>query len=300
MTRRFKQVDVFTQACFRGNPLAVILDADGLTDADMQMIARWTNLSETTFVLPPISAEADYRVRIFTPDTELPFAGHPTLGTAHALLEAGLETREPGHLIQECAAGLIQIETRSDGALAFRAPAADVIPISEDNGRLLDQVLAPTTRSNEFAPMRVHAGIPWLVVRLPTLEACIDLKPDVRALERLLLDCSATGLAVYTPYPDALVAEYEVRTFLVEHGSLVEDPVTGSANACLARLLQHLDFPDGSHTRDGYRARQGTCLHRDGKVFVIYRSSDPWIGGHSVTIIDGTLNAEPASDPALI
>ncbi|GGJ92780.1 PhzF family phenazine biosynthesis protein [Pseudomonas matsuisoli] len=299
MIRRFKQVDVFTQAPFKGNPLAVVLEADGLSDADMQAIARWTNLSETTFVLPPTSIEADYRVRIFTPDTELPFAGHPTLGTAHALLESGLETREPGQLLQECAAGLIQIETRSDGALAFRAPAADVLPLEDRHLPTLDRALAGTYRCAGTSPTRVQAGIPWLLVRVPTLEACLALEPDVAALNELLHACNATGLAIYAPQPDALIAEYELRTFLVEHGSLVEDPVTGSANACLARLLQTQDFPDGSQTRDGYRARQGTRLHRDGRVSVIYRSGDPWIGGHSVTLVDGTLTTSLPTDEPL-
>lgn len=290
MNRRFKQVDVFTQVPFRGNPLAVVMEADGLDDAQMQAIARWTNLSETTFVLPPTTDEADYRVRIFTPDVELPFAGHPTLGTAHALLEAGLQPREAERLVQECAAGLITIETRTDRSLAFRAPMATVAPFDGAERETLQRTLANSALASGFEPMKIDAGIRWLCVRLASLADCLDARPNLEALTELLAQSQAAGLALYVPHPDALIADYEIRTFLAENGRLVEDPATGSANACLARLLQHLNFPDGAFTRDGYRARQGTRLQRDGRVNVIYRDGDPWIGGHSVTIVDGTFS----------
>ncbi|NHZ63253.1 PhzF family phenazine biosynthesis protein [Massilia genomosp. 1] len=285
-TRRFKQVDVFTSVAFKGNPLAVVLDADGLSDADMQAMARWTNLSETTFVLTPRDAQADYRVRIFSPDTEFPFAGHPTLGTAHALLEAGLVPRRAGTLVQECGVGLVPIEVGAGGMLAFRAPPASLAPLALQYQPLLARVLPDTELDAHCTPLIATMGIAWLVVRLASAQACLDARVDGAALQELTR-LGVTGIAIYGPHDADGPADYEVRVLFTKRGSLVEDPVTGSANACIARVLQAQDFPDGGETSRAYSARQGTCLQCDGRIAVTYVDGQPWIGGQSVTLVDG-------------
>jgi PhzF family phenazine biosynthesis protein len=289
--RRFKQVDVFSQQPFNGNPLAVILDAEGLGDAQMQAIARWTNLSETTFVLPARDPAADYRVRIFSPQTEFPFAGHPTLGTAHALLETGMRPKAGARIVQECGVGLVRLDVAADGSLAFEAPAAQARPFDEAQRALLEAALASTALAPAAPPVLANMGIRWLVARMATAQACLDVRADAAALAELMRRCEVDGVAIYGPHEAGGPADYEVRALLAEQGMLVEDPVTGSANACLARVLQAQGFPDGAASSEGYRVRQGTQLQRDGRVLVAYRDGQPWIGGHSVTVIDGTLTA---------
>jgi PhzF family phenazine biosynthesis protein len=284
--RRFKQVDVFTKVAFKGNPLAVVLDADGLSDVDMQAMARWTNLSETTFVLPARDAQADYRVRIFSPDTEFPFAGHPTLGTAHALLEAGLVPRRAGTLVQECGVGLVPINVGADGMLAFLAPSATLAPLALQHLPLLARVLPGTALDAECTPLIATMGIAWLVVRLESAQACLDAQVDGAALQELTR-LGVTGVAMYGPHDADGPADYEVRALFTKHGSLVEDPVTGSANACIARVLAAQGFPDGGQTGRAYSARQGTGLECDGRIAVTYVDGEPWIGGQSITVIDG-------------
>lgn len=274
--RRFKQVDVFTSVPFKGNPLAVVLNADGMSDDEMHAITRWTNLSETTFVLAPTTPLADYRVRIFSPGTEFPFAGHPTLGTAHALLEAGLQPRNPGRLVQECGVGLVPIKTGADGALAFRAPEATLVPLPEQRDALLRRALGSDAFSN---PVRVDMGVCWLVVRMHSAQACLDARPDADALLELV-NSGMTGIAMVGPHPAGGPADYEVRCVFTKLGVLTEDPVTGSANACIARVLGEAG---------DYSVRQGTLLQRDGRVSVVYAEGAPWIGGHSVTVIDGMM-----------
>jgi len=284
MPRRFKQVDVFSQRPCLGNPLAVILDAEGLSDAQMQTFARWTNLSETTFALPPSTPEADYRVRIFTPDGELPFAGHPTLGTAHALLETGLAPRTPGRLVQECGAGLIELQRHDDGSLAFRAPPARFTVLDDSAQTLLQRALGEYADA-AGTPTLVTAGIGWLLVPMDSLENCLATRLQLNAVEALAEAIDSVGVALYARHPAASEIDYEIRALIPQQGSLVEDPVTGSANACLAHLLQHL----GEAPAAGYRARQGTAIERDGRIQVSYRDGAPWIGGHSLTLIDGQL-----------
>ena len=280
MARRFKQVDVFSAVALKGNPLAVILDAGGLSDAQMQSIARWTNLSETTFVLPATHPGADYRVRIFTTQEEFPFAGHPTLGTAHALLEAGQQPKTSGVLIQECGIGLVPVRIAPDGALAFRAP-----PVRFDQ---IDATLVPLLRSTlgmapgaacVQPPITADMGIRWLVVRLETAAACLAVSPNAAALAELMRECDGNGIAIYGPHPPGGPADFEVRAFMLENGTLLEDPVTGSANACIARL----------QPRRNYSVRQGTAMGRDGRVGVMYDGDDPWISGQALTIIDGAM-----------
>lgn len=280
MPRPFKQVDVFTKAPFKGNPLAVILDAEGLTDAQMQAIAHWTNLSETTFVLPATDPAADYRVRIFTTQEEFPFAGHPTLGTAHALLEAGLRPKTPGTLIQQCGIGLVPVRIGADGALAFRAPPARFAPMDAALAPLLCTALGVDSLDADNAPVSADMGIRWLVVRLAGAAACLAVTPNAAALDDLMRRSAVDGVAIHGALPPGGPADVEVRAFAIEHGVFLEDPVTGSANACIARLRPARD----------YVARQGTALGRDGRVTVRYEDGAPWIGGHAVTVIAGALN----------
>lgn len=289
--RHFQQVDVFTSVPFKGNPLAVVLDAEGLSDEQMQAIARWTNLSETTFILPATDPAADYRVRIFSPATEFPFAGHPTLGSAHALLTAGLQPKTPGRLVQQCGVGLVPLTLGTDGALAFAAPAASERALDTALLPLLDAALHGAAAAAPLPPVAVDMGIRWLVLRLPTAEACLAVRADPAALEQLSLRSSVDGVAVYGPHPPGGPADYEVRALFVENGVLVEDPVTGSANACIARVLQSQGFPDGAASRAGYSVRQGTRLARDGRLSVRYQDGQPWIGGQCVTVVDGFLQA---------
>ena len=280
MTRRFKQVDVFTTTPFKGNPLAVILDADGLSDVQMQAIARWTNLSETTFVLPATDPAADYRVRIFTTQEEFPFAGHPTLGTAHALLEAGLRPKTPGVVVQECGVGLVPVRISRDGGLAFRAPSATLTPLDAGLLPLLHTTLGLDALAGDHAPVIVNMGICWLVVRLATAADCLAVTANAAALDELMKRTASNGVAIYGPHPAGGPADYEVRALFLENGIQIEDPVTGSANACIARLQPaSLD----------YTARQGTALGRDGRVTVTYLDGEPWIGGNVTTVIDGTV-----------
>ncbi|WP_213989587.1 PhzF family phenazine biosynthesis protein [Sodalis sp. dw_96] len=287
--RKFKQVDVFTAKPLKGNPLAVILDGEGLSDAEMAAIARWTNLSETTFVLKPGHAAADYRVRIFTTDKELPFAGHPTLGTAHALLEAGLKPKQPGYLVQECGIGLVRVKLHANDGLSFAAPSVTLKPISDEHQGLLALALPGGTIHPGDAPTIADMGVVWLMVRMADAQSCLDIVADFAAIELLQTLCNVNGVAVYGLHEPNGPADYEVRAFMVEHHTLVEDPVTGSANACLAQILKSNEFPDGGHTAKEYRVRQGTALQRDGRVKVTFENDDPWIGGQVCTLIDGTL-----------
>jgi len=290
-SRRFKQVDVFTAVPFKGNPLAVVLDAEGLTETQMQAIARWTNLSETTFVLPVTDPLADYRVRIFSPDQEFPFAGHPTLGTAHALLEAGLQSRSAGRVVQQCGIGLVTIEKHADGSLAFQAPAASLLPFDEAQRPLLTAALGGAAFDAQRPPVMVDMGIKWLVVRLASADACLAVRAEGTALAQLMQCCAMDGIAIYGAHDVLGAADYEVRALYSEQNMLVEDPVTGSANACIARVLQAQARAAGLEPGVAYRARQGTVLQRDGRLFVSYLDGQPWIGGHSVTLIDGRLQA---------
>jgi PhzF family phenazine biosynthesis protein len=189
---RFKQVDVFTSVPFKGNPLAVVFDADGLDAKQMQAIAHWTNLSETTFLLKPTDPAADYRVRIFTTHGELPFAGHPTLGTAHALLESGYQPKQAGKLVQQCAKGLIELKALTEstgvatGAWAFAAPPAQVTPLAEDRYAALSAALRSDAIDFSATPCAVDNGAPWLVVRVNSARDCLALEPDAAALADLV------------------------------------------------------------------------------------------------------------------
>lgn len=284
---RFKQVDVFSPVPFKGNALAVVFDADGLTDERMQTIARWTNLSETTFVCRPTEPLADYLVRIFTPAYELPFAGHPTLGTAHALIESGYRPRQAGRLIQQCGAGNIDIALRDDGSMAFAAPPARIAPLGAEDLQALKAAL----RSDEIdfidmPPCCIDNGTPWLAVGVATPEACVSIAPDSAAMSRIVQKVGMTGLALYARHAPGGPATLEVRCIVVDSEfAIYEDPVTGSANAGLAGLFAL----HGRRPAARYTVRQGTAIGREGRVAVDYDDSGAiWIGGHSTTVIDGT------------
>ncbi len=282
---RFKQVDVFTSVPFKGNPLAVVFDADGLDSAQMQAIARWTNLSETTFLLAPTDPHADYRVRIFTTRGELPFAGHPTLGTAHALRESGYLPKTPGRLVQECGAGLVELAERGEGRWAFAAPPARMTPLPAARYDALRAALGSDAIDFEAAPCAMDNGAPWLVVRFASADAVLALAPDLQAFATIAESVGAHGLAAYGPHPAHGPATFEVRCLMTGLGQ-GEDPVTGSANAAIAMLLQQQHLRPGTH----YTVRQGTAMGRDGRVAVDYddAAGKVWIGGASLTVVDGT------------
>jgi len=287
MNVRFRQVDVFSSVPFNGNALAVVFDADSLDDAQMQSIARWTNLSETTFIVTPTDPRADYRVRIFTPGGELPFAGHPTLGTAHALIESGFRPNTPGRLVQQCGVGLVELAAQRERGWAFSAPPARVAPLPASQYDALRAALASDAIDFSAQPTTVDNGAPWLVVRMQSADACLALAPDPAALAAIVHAAGAHGLAAYGPHPAGGPATFEVRCLMTGGGfGIGEDPVTGSANAAIAGLLTLEQRRPGTH----YTARQGTVLGRNGRIDVTYDddAGKTWIGGESVTVIDGT------------
>jgi PhzF family phenazine biosynthesis protein len=274
MRRPFVQVDVFASRPYGGNPVAVVLDAAELTTAEMQRFAHWTNLSETTFVLPPSTAEADYRVRIFTPVAELPFAGHPTLGTCHAWLEAGGRPAGAERIVQECDAGLIAVRPTDQG-LAFAAPPlVRSGPVDEADVRHVADLLG-LDRAEVLDAEWVDNGPGWVAVLLDSAEAVLAVRPGPVDLD----------VGVVGPHPEGAPAAFEVRAFFPKDGATVEDPVTGSLNASLAQWLLR-----SGRARAPYVAAQGTALGRSGRVHVT-RDDDGtiWVGGATATRIDGSV-----------
>ena len=273
--RSFTQVDVFTSKPYRGNPVAVVLDGGGLSTAQMQRFAHWTNLSETTFVLPPTTPDADYRVRIFTPVAELPFAGHPTLGTCHAWLGAGGEPRDAEAIVQECGAGLVPIRRTPDG-LAFAAPP--LIRSGPVEESLVDEIVGALDIERDSVADVAWAdnGPGWIAVLLESADAVLALRPGFVELD----------IGVVGPLPESVAEAFEVRAFFPKDGAMVEDPVTGSLNASLAQWLL-----GSGRAVAPYVARQGTALGRDGRVHVT-RGGDGviWVGGGTVTCIAGEVD----------
>lgn len=274
MRRRFQQVDVFTDTPPLGNPVAVVLDASGLADDEMQALARWTNLSETTFVLPPTDVVADYRLRIFTPGAELDFAGHPTLGTCHAWLATGGEPAAGELIVQQGNAGLVRLR-RTGGQLAFAAPpstAADPDPAT------LAAVVAALglPGGTVVRAQDLDNGTRWLTILVADAEVVLALDPDHSAL-RSLPKVGVVGLR------SGQEIAAEVRAFAASVG-VPEDPVTGSLQASVAQwLIGTGDLPAR------YVAGQGTCLGRAGRVHVEQRDGDTWVGGGTHTVVDGTI-----------
>jgi PhzF family phenazine biosynthesis protein len=272
MQRSFRQVDVFTATPYAGNALAVVLDGEGLSDKEMARFANWTNLSETTFVLPPSAPGADYHVRIFTPARELPFAGHPTLGTCHAWLEAGGTPAQSDQVVQQCAAGLVPIQRTPEG-LAFAAPP--VIRSGPVDEALVSR-LAGMLRIERTAirdAQWVDNGPGWVAVLLEDAQAVLALEPGAVDLD----------LGVVGPYPAGSPCAVEVRAFFPKDGSTAEDPVTGSLNASLAEWLLR-----SGRVRAPYVASQGAALGRAGRVHISTDADGTiWVAGGSVTCISG-------------
>ncbi len=283
-TLKFKQVDVFTRRPFFGNPVAVVLEAKGLSAEDMQRIAAWTNLSETTFVLPPSSAAADYRLRIFTPRAELPFAGHPTIGSAHAVLEAGIVKAVDGRLRQECGAG--NLDLRVDGeTIWLESPAATSTPLDESALRRLESALKATIKNS---PLIINVGPRWLIADLGDAAAVAALAPDMQAIADLSDALAIGGVTVFGAAADKLSAVH-VRSFAPAHG-IPEDPVCGSGNISVAAYLAK----SGQAARfgAGYTARQGMQLGRDGRVSIRFEDGEILLGGSAVTCVEGALRLE--------
>jgi PhzF family phenazine biosynthesis protein len=270
--RPFHQVDVFTSEPYFGNPLAVVLDAAGLSTAQMQRFANWMNLSETTFVLPPDDPAADYQVRIFTPDAELPFAGHPTLGTCYTWLSAGGRPRKADLIVQQCRAGLIPVR-RAEPGLAFAAPPLlRSGPVAESQVAHIAAVLG-IGRAEIVDAQWADNGPGWVAVLLASADAVLALRPGTVDLD----------LGVAGPYPPGSPHALEVRAFIPKNGATDEDPVTGSLNAALAQWL----LGTGRVTAP-YVASQGTALGRRGRVHVTCDADGTiWVGGGTVTCVTG-------------
>lgn len=280
----FQQVDVFTAAPFQGNPVAVVLDGDRVLAEQMQAIARWTNLSETTFVCTPTAPDADYRLRIFTPRGELPFAGHPTIGSAHAVVRHGLKPRVPGRLVQECARGLIPLRLEADRIYFELPPAVHREPSAEQVAAAADALGIGSSQVMRAAVIDV--GAIWFTVQVAEARAVLALRPDMQKVAALA-PANLTGVTVFGHYPPASPAHLEVRSFAPAHG-VAEDPVCGSGNGCVAWMLRHAR----SAVSDQYIAAQGQCLGRDGRVYVRYGDGDAiWLGGEAVTCVEGVLSA---------
>ena len=309
-TRAFKQVDVFTDQAYFGNPLAVVMDASGLDDAAMQRFAAWTNLSETTFLLRPTDASADYRVRIFTPDRELNFAGHPTLGSCHSWLQAGGQPRSNDVVVQECKVGLVKVRRQAINVgrqrQAFAAPSLTRAAISPD---LLAQIAAALglTAQQITAAQALNNGLVWLGLLLDSPDTVLQITPDYQALGQLDVHVGVAGVYPADAQPQLIAQgsrearafgaggadnaaapvfkpDVEVRGFV---GSTrgYEDPVTGSLNASLAQWL----IADG-YAPERYLASQGVCLGRAGQVHLERDASGQvWVGGETVTCIDGSV-----------
>ncbi len=271
-SRAFKQVDVFTAVPYKGNPVAVVLDGEGLSDADMQAFANWTNLSETTFVLPATDPGADYRVRIFTPKAELPFAGHPTLGTAHAVLEAGLASAKDGRLVQQCAVGLVDLAVGQDG-LSFRLPRYALTELTEP------EATAWIGAEVKGAAQAVDVGPVWLVAELASVAALEGLAHDEARLAAYYVPKGMTGATLFAVAGERVV----VRSFAPGDG-IPEDPVCGSGNGAAAAFrLAAGQVRSG----DAYVASQGRQVGRDGYVRVRFEGADIHIGGECVTCVEG-------------
>ena len=269
----FDQVDVFTDTPLLGNALAVVHGADALDEAQMQAFAQWTNLSETTFLLAPTDPAADYRVRIFTPGGELPFAGHPTLGSCHAWLERGGVAKRAGRVVQQCGVGLVEIRAES-GRTAFAAPPLRMEPVEP---QLLGQVLAALGlgRGDVVASQWLDNGPRWLGLQLRDAAAVLALAPDHAALRSL------AKVGVVGAHPAGAECAFEVRAFASMVG-IAEDPVTGSLNAGLAEWLI-----GSGRAPERYVAAQGAKLGRAGRVHVTREAGRYWIGGSSVSCIRG-------------
>ncbi|WP_439100612.1 PhzF family phenazine biosynthesis protein [Congregibacter sp.] len=271
---KFSQVDVFAKDAYRGNPVAVVHDADALTSDEMHCFARWTNLSETTFLLNPDNDDADYRLRIFTPEGELPFAGHPTLGSCHAWLEAGGLAASEGFVVQECEAGLVRVRKGSEG-LAFAAPP--VLRSGPLGSELVARLMTALNLPDEalVAHQWVDNGPGWCALQLDSARRVLDVVPDMAAL-------GDACLGLVGAFPPGSASDFEVRAFVPSLG-VPEDPVTGSLNASIAQWL----IREG-RASERYVASQGTVIGRAGQIRVSKEQDTLWVGGETRTCIRGT------------
>ncbi|QDH13278.1 PhzF family phenazine biosynthesis protein [Formicincola oecophyllae] len=279
-------VDAFSALPFQGNPVGVVLDAAGLTDTTMQAMARWTNLSETTFVLPPRHEQADYRLRIFTPRSELPFAGHPTLGTAHALVEAGLIKPESGKIIQECQQGLINITVEGpvDSQIyTLELPRPSSTTLTSHERMELEAILGAPILPNPL-PARLDVGAVWAVAQVADVAALLNMQPDFQRMQLFAQQLGLTGVSVFANH-GSNSANVEVRSFAPSCG-VVEDPVCGSGNGCVAAFR----FQHGLVPANHYEATQGQKLGRSGRLFLHMTPSGAIrLGGHCTTSLKGHL-----------
>ena len=281
----FQQVDVFTSVPFKGNPVAVILDGNNISTAQMQAIANWTNLSETTFVVPPADPAADYRLRIFTPLAELPFAGHPTIGSAHAILRAGYVPKRSGVLVQECGKGLVDLRIDGDRLFlrlpepVFATPASRQIT---DAAAALGISLSTIERAEI-----VDVGPIWFTIQLRDDQDVTNLKPDMAAI-MALSSSSISGLNIFNLSKNRGPADVEVRSFAPADG-VDEDPVCGSGNGCVAAVIRRHKLLGGK----SYVASQGRCRQRDGRVEVRFDDGGSiWLGGRAITCVEGVLKQD--------
>jgi PhzF family phenazine biosynthesis protein len=285
LSRRFLQLDVFADRPGAGNPLAVVIDAADIDTESMQAFAHWTNLSETTFLLPPSVPEASYRVRIFTPQRELAFAGHPSVGTAHAALDSGIAVAREGRLVQECAAGLLPIRVDDEAParrIFVRAPQARVVPVPVES--TVWQAVLGELRLGALPAVVIDIGIRFWLVELADESAVRSMLPELAAIAGLTEATGTVGLAVFahSPNPDTQLI---VRVFCPADG-IPEDPVTGSANAAIAAWLEQ----NNALPARRYTASQGREIGRDGRIQVeVEDSGAVWIGGQTQTVVQGTL-----------
>lgn len=285
-----KTVDVFTTVPFKGNPVAVVLDAAGLSAGQMQQIASWTNLSETTFVLPPTVAGADYQVRIFTPGAELPFAGHPTIGTAHALLEAGIVAVKDGVLVQQCAAGLVKLAVEQEGQgapwISFELPTPTLTALDAAQAAQLESILGADLEVN-VVPYLVDVGARWVIAELTSARAVLACEPDLQRMKVQDLKGRHTGVVIFGEHDPGSKAGIEVRAFAPAHG-VNEDPVCGSGTGAVAAYLRHTRQLN-TFGRE-LLATQGEMVGRAGVLRLSISDEAIRVGGNAVTCIDGTLS----------
>lgn len=279
MQRRIQLVDVFASTQLSGNPLAVVLDSDGLSTEQMQRFTRWMHFSETTFVLPATTADADYKVRIFTLERELPFAGHPTLGSCHAWLRAGGKPRKAGWIVQECGIGQVLIRHDNEN-LAFAAPAL-LRDGPVEPAKLKEIAHALRISVNDIVEARwADNGPGWVAVLLSSAEAVLAIDPIPHSPTRL-------EIGVVGPYPPGGELACELRAFLTDqHGAVIEDPVTGSLNASVAQWML-----SAGHHAAPYVASQGTRLGHAGRINIsVGDHGEVFVGGKTTTVVDGQLN----------
>jgi PhzF family phenazine biosynthesis protein len=284
---QFKQVDVFTRKPFFGNPVAVVLGAEKISTEDMQRIAAWTNLSETTFVLPPSSPGADYKLRIFTPTQELPFAGHPTIGSAHAVLESGVAAPRAGRLRQECLAGIIELEIENSASgtrIFLQTPPAKIGVLDSNQASKLSATLG-IAKDRPAPPLRIDVGVAWLIADLGDSETIARHIPRLDQVQAISTETQTVGITIFGR-AQAGNAQLHTRSFAPLLG-VAEDPVCGSGNAAVAAYLAHTGLIQ--EIGADYVALQGMALGRAGEVAVSVENGTIRIGGFAVTCVNGSL-----------